>query len=1266
MKTHPLNIIPTNKGFALVTTILLMVLLGILALGMLSLSAVSVRTSGQNSSRSEARANARMALMVAIGELQKHMGPDQRISAGGANVSPSTVNHPHWTGVWDSWKAGQEASGNDLRSEHQTIDDATNTGMAPSYEQGREDHFRSWLVSLFPEERETIGSANDLVISGVLLPGKDADGVRLVGGGSLGSSVPATEFVSARLMPVSPDPTSGKITGRYGWWVGDESQKARVMDDEYQLATQALQGSDLLYRQQAPGSAGNSSIQGLENLEGTGNEQLAGLPSLPSLALVDGGNPVASQQFHAVTPYSLSVLADVREGGLKRDLTTILEQPIREDSSGNPVDTADQFMLYKFNTKDSWMNGPDNQECVPIQDLAAYYQLYDGNRSGWKEGIKYSSNVGTGIQVVSPDYGPGNESGGKTYVSEYTTMYRQPVPVKVQMLFSVFAQPIDPQPEEGSGGDTHELLVGVTPSVTLWNPTNQSMTWRHASDPNLYSQLMRFSNLPFMIQWDKNDGEYVSQKKNLFWFVSGVDGYKSHLFNLFFGGKQEIRFAPGEVKVFSLPYAGDVSTNKDGFEGSNRWRGYSDEFFFKTDLGYFEPHETVQNWDPRSFMLYNRSATGGNNPAGHTNNQRLTFKPTDNISIKVTSDNTQEASMSFSLIQSCFQSYNTGRWYQRNYAFGIRSGSGAAHNTFIQEAFRKGFDNPAGELDIADRSCEQIIARSSSNEGWPFMHFSLMAGTETHESASGGLAGGRRFPTRPFLHSTPIGASYLEDDSGEALYNHGWNWFIDEINDVFEAPVQISGDNQGYFGGGFTPEYGTTHVVQQEIPLVPPISIASLSHAHLGGFTLSRQAGFYGYSPGDTKGSQHVTAHGQGGLAPHTLQAIGNSYGHPNIPADQAYRTWSSTFNTNEGPRNIILADHSYLANKALWDEYFFSSIHARNPDVEILGGGSRTAAEVAQEFFFGGKHLPNRRFLPYMAELTSESLDELMSETDLFTGGTADKIAANLMMEGPFNVNSTSVEAWKVLFSSLKGKKIAYLDLTKAMNGTGDVDVVAAGGTPVGGVSLPNGEPIAGSPQDPADPEQWYSWREITDAEIGELAEAMVRQVRLRGPFLSLSEFVNRRLDSTNPELSAKGALQAALDDEDVSINEGFRTSPRMMTGDDISSVNADFPEAMEGPVAYGSPAYVDQADILRHLASQLTPRGDTFVIRTYGDSLDANGKVMARAWCEAVVQRVPEYIDPADKPQTITAGLGATGNQIFGRRFKLVRFRWLHSKEI
>ena len=103
-----------------------------------------------------------------------------------------------------------------------------------------------------------------------------------------------------------------------------------------------------------------------------------------------------------------------------------------------------------------------------------------------------------------------------------------------------------------------------------------------------------------------------------------------------------------------------------------------------------------------------------------------------------------------------------------------------------------------------------------------------------------------------------------------------------------------------------------------------------------------------------------------------------------------------------------------------------------------------------------------------------------------------------------------------------------------------------------------------------------------------------------------------------------------------------------------------------MEGAVAYGSTAYIDQADILQNFAAQLTPRGDTFVIRAYGDAMDGSGNITARAWCEAVLQRTPEYLDQADENHIKQQDLTSSANQQFGRKFKLVKFRWLNPSEV
>ena len=83
-------------------------------MAMLSLSTIEQRSSGGGANEADrmARANARMALMMALGELQKAAGPDQRVSGDGDDFGDSDNSYAsgttaadgkkHWLGVWDT------------------------------------------------------------------------------------------------------------------------------------------------------------------------------------------------------------------------------------------------------------------------------------------------------------------------------------------------------------------------------------------------------------------------------------------------------------------------------------------------------------------------------------------------------------------------------------------------------------------------------------------------------------------------------------------------------------------------------------------------------------------------------------------------------------------------------------------------------------------------------------------------------------------------------------------------------------------------------------------------------------------------------------------------------------------------------------------------------------------------------------------------------------------------------------------------------------
>ena len=86
---------PAN-GFALIATISVMVLLVMIALAMLSLSTMETRASRNDQAMAQAKANARMALMMAIGDLQLSLGPDQRVNANAAIGLSQPTRRSQW------------------------------------------------------------------------------------------------------------------------------------------------------------------------------------------------------------------------------------------------------------------------------------------------------------------------------------------------------------------------------------------------------------------------------------------------------------------------------------------------------------------------------------------------------------------------------------------------------------------------------------------------------------------------------------------------------------------------------------------------------------------------------------------------------------------------------------------------------------------------------------------------------------------------------------------------------------------------------------------------------------------------------------------------------------------------------------------------------------------------------------------------------------------------------------------------------------------
>jgi hypothetical protein len=184
---------------------------------------------------------------------------------------------------------------------------------------------------------------------------------------------------------------------------------------------------------------------------------------------------------------------------------------------------------------------------------------------------------------------------------------------------------------------------------------------------------------------------------------------------------------------------------------------------------------------------------------------------------------------------------------------------------------------------------------------------------------------------------------------------------------------------------------------------------------------------------------------------------------------------------------------------------------------------------------------------------------------------------------------------------------------------------------------------------------ERWQGHRRLSPEQIMTLANNVVAEVKARGPFQSVAEFVNRQLVS-DVATGSSGALQTAIENSALNTNFGL-DAPKFDT--ELSGSGSG-----SGNTSDGAATQIIQADLLNRLAPALTVRGDTFRIRAYGEATGLTGDQTVKAWCEAVVQRQHDFVD--DSIDSIDDPLPGSSNETFGRRFRIVSFRWLSADEV
>ncbi|RYD31279.1 MAG: hypothetical protein EOP87_15030 [Verrucomicrobiaceae bacterium] len=435
----------------------------------------------------------------------------------------------------------------------------------------------------------------------------------------------------------------------------------------------------------------------------------------------------------------------------------------------------------------------------------------------------------------------------------------------------------------------------------------------------------------------------------------------------------------------------------------------------------------------------------------------------------------------------------------------------------------------------------------------------------------------------------------------------------------FDQVLETANGGRNAFYGESNTGSARTNLCFFEIPQVTPLSIAGLQNADLS---------WTAFSPANQIGNSWASAYVKRNASAEKIGKVTNGgrgdarYDRPEFP----------------------VYDYSYLLNEALFDSCYFSGISSEIVPSRASGEPGVWDAPVATVKRGYEQMLKDHLKDPEENPLRNSrmrfftngrSASEL--ETELLAPEGCVKIGASLQVDGAFNVNSTSEKAWIALFSGLRDRDFKVIDGTPPVKGK---------------TAFPRFRMPVGS-----DSDNWMGFRSLSDSEIETLARNTVRQVKLRGPFLSLAEFVNRRVDTTD-DMGLKGALQAAIDESGVNSSAMYDTfSTSAYPGS--SQKNIDIPNT-----GVGIPGYLTQADVLQSIAPVLTPRSDTFTIRGYGEARDSGGRLIANVWCEAVIQRMPAFVDHTDPAYAKISSLTPV-NQTFGRRFEIISFRYLSRDE-
>jgi hypothetical protein len=1257
-----------KRGFALLITITLLAFLVLLLVSLASLTRVETQVAGNNQQLAQARQNALMALNIALGQLQKYTGPDQRVTAT-ADLQPlATVpapgNYPtsdpasgqsltaagasasakisatatalgnidaywrasrnrHWTGAW------KNGNSTDVSTVADTPADANPVATLQSWLVSGNEATNTFLPTNAPSGLTVDSGATDDTILGAA--DSDYPSGRpyriLVGKNTTGASASADldRFVTAPQVPIKSTSAAGlggssATIGNYAWWIGDEGVKARAnlvddyagtsTDEARRIRLQSAQRPALEAMTPTGNTPSNDDERGLAPFSSiiANNPDLTKVITQSQLTTLQN-SPVLQNQlkkrWHELSINSRGVLSDPRHGGLKHDLSYLLTRP-----NLNALHNALNASLpagFATNTGPADYNRILSTAATPYATQPPLLLLTGGSTTAFG-----TNSVSTGMDMFSTSatweqlwsyYNMGNSVGSGSLPA------------------GVFSG-VDARPRLHTG--TQHGIGPVLVQVRLFYKLRFADGGAPTLDPDGVDRTSEIwvDIIPVVVL--ANPYNVALEAQN--YILRSAAGGSGRV-RLFYG--LNLTSAEAEINDLKLDFnlypSTTLSMNDNALGAINltlaaprmeAGRAYA--FTLENPTTTIPATSAAQqallvrmvpDFNPTHVLTYNTTKKIAPAPA------KQAALTTDNgiIAFRLHSSDYTPALGDLTLIR-----------YILPHTYQVDSAGNTALVYPVSSNLRHGggmglFIHDASNVSTSQQSATyQVNYRALSVDNAGYTSFGTnpngtgqkdiaISWARTRVKNGASSQAGNDTPN-DFLQSHLL----WRDPSSPSEVR----WGIFNTGEGFDGtvvPSSLSGDT------------GLVNILY-DIPRAehPPSAISQLRHFNTAGHIPRVD-----FSKPHFRDSFATKNHSFQPNYP-----IGNSYPNPFIIRQKVI--------DGDGGMGFQY-DGSYLLNDALMDRFYFSTFPATG------------------NFDFAGGKLINNRNRPFRPQSSVAWDDTAQFRTD------SRSASKNLLVEGAFNINSTSVEAWKAVLSGLKdvpvGEETTPSNLTAPFARTLFQPGRAAGSRDGNTVNA------------------WTGTINLSTSEIDSLAREIVLQIRRRGPFLSMADFTNRRIIAASADasfgLGLGGALQSAIDrifnqptdvqPASLRTQSNSRSGPTSSPTDDNSRLAED---ALRLPTGIsGFSGYILQSDILSSIGSSLSARSDTFTIRTYGDVQNpVNGEITGRAWCEAIVQRTPDYVvsgSAGGNEPDETPAVGSV-NETFGRRYQIIAFRWLTPNDL